>query len=150
MQQIKSEVDFSSYKPFSELNYDTSLATDPSKSDDLIRFVRTYYNEDSDQPGSKYQEMITSAIKVSNLEAIEILWQGIYYHDRDNPDFETDVYTAAEFGNLPTVQHTLYAYKNYNTLNGVEDLDEFKLKNLTSKNPNPDVSEFILKWLTMV
>lgn len=87
--------------------------------------------------------MIAEAIKSNNLEGLEALWQGIYYHDRDNPDFERDVYIAVEFVNLKTVQHVIYGYWNYATLNGVEDLHKKKLKTLAARNPDPEVLKYI-------
>ena len=149
MQHVDIDIKFNQFDPFPEFVYDLTLATDPNKADDLARFVRTYYIqnheaiEDFDESWKKYQGMINESIKSGNLNALETLWQGIYFHDRDNPDYETDVYTAVEFGNLKMLQHVLYGYMNYSTLNGKEDLKFAKLKELAAKNPHPDVLRFI-------
>ena len=151
MQHIKSKINFKQFNPDNELVYDLKLAADSGKSDDLARFVRTYYSQDwskwtLNQFGdswSSYQGLINAAIKSDNLMGLETLWQGIYFHDRANPDYTTDVYTAAEFGNLKMLQHVLYGYMNYNTLDEVEDLEYAKLKELAAKNSHQDVLEFV-------
>lgn len=54
MQHVKLEVDFSKFEPFSEIKYDMTLATDPNKFNDLIRFIRTYYHvEDYSEDSAK-------------------------------------------------------------------------------------------------
>lgn len=94
--------------------------------------------------------MITEAIENNDLDSLEVLWQGIYFHDRTNPDYEKDVYTATEFGNIKTFQHVLYAYMNYNTLDGVEPLEYTKLLQLATKNKNNEILNLIneLKCVT--
>lgn len=147
MQHIKTIVNFHKVDPFPELIYDHTLATLGSQVHDLARFVKTYYKQDwSDfneydfyKSWKSYQEMINMAIKSENLIGLETLWQGIYFHDRNNPDYETDAYTAAEFGSLQMFQHVLYGYMNYATLNASEDLELDKLKKLATSNPNSDV-----------
>jgi len=81
-----------------------------------------------------YQSMIDLSIKNNNLIGLEILWQGIYFHDRDNPDYLNDVYVASEYGNLKTFQHVLYAYLNYATLNWSDPIDLNKLRLLATDN----------------
>ena len=105
-------------KPFDSFTFDHTLASDPEKHGGLIRFVCTYYNqnyagwklEDYNKSWDNYQMMIGVAIKSNNILGLEILWKGIYYHDRSNPDFVTDVYTAVECADLRTVLHVLHGY----------------------------------------
>lgn len=138
MQHIKITVNFSQYKPFKILDYGVNL----NDQDQLCRFIKTYYNQNTDNwkledfmdYHDKYQNVINNAIKTNNLTALEILWKGIYYHDRDNPNYENDVYVSAEYGNLETFQHILYAYLNYNTLDELEPLLHYKLQALSLKN----------------
>lgn len=145
MEHITERVDFEGIKSSSEDN------SDLSKSDSLKRYVRTYYDadfskfrrQDFDHHWEEYQGRITAAISSNDLEGLNILWKGIYYHDRDNPDFEFDTYTAAEFGNLRTFQHVLYGYWYYHQLNHREQLDCERLVNLARKNPNPEVLSYI-------
>lgn len=145
------KINFGQLQPLSKLVYDHTLASDPSKIMDLAIFVRTYYrqnwddwtSEDFDQSWRDYQNMITTAIKSNNTEGIEILWDGIYYHDRSNPDYEFDVYTAVEFGNLETVKCVLNGYMNYATLNGVEDLEYSRLQDLANANSDKRVFDLI-------
>jgi len=143
------EINFHNYGPLDELKYDFSLYE--NNIDYLACFVKTHYKQDYSNWDNdhfmksylSYQNMITEAIKTNNLDALEVLWSGIYFHDRDNPDFETDVYTAVEYGNIKTIQHVLYGYMKYHTLNGVEPLSYDKLKELASKNKNDKVLDLI-------
>ncbi len=143
------KVKFHDYKPLEVLIYEFGLYK--NKLDTLIKFVRAHYEQDYEewnreqfqQSYEQYQEMITEAIKGNDLDSLEVLWQGIYFHDRANPDYETDVYTAVEYGNIKTIQHVLYAYMNYNTLDGVEPLEYTKLIELSKKNHNVDVFNLI-------
>ena len=135
------------YKPdfrvpaFPELIFDESLVKDDTTLNDLARFVVTFYEDvKAKYPG--YQNLITSAIRNGNLEALETLWKGIYYHDRDNPDYVTDFYSALEFGNLRTVQHVLYACLNYRTLNYIEISYPTCLETAT-KNDNPEILAYV-------
>jgi hypothetical protein len=126
-------------------NYDIALATDPTKWEDLIRLVSTYYEQDYTEGfWEKYQALITAAIKSSNILGLEVLWRGIYYHDRSNPDFVTDVYTAVEFADLDTLLHVLYGYMNYTDLNLKDNLKYRKLEDLAVRNPNGGVADFII------
>lgn len=110
------KIKFHDYKPLDELKYDFNLYKDNINF--LIQFVRAHYKQDYKewngeqfkQSYEQYQGMITEAIKNNNLDSLEVLWQGIYFHDCDNPDYETDVYTAVEYGNIKTFQHVLYGY----------------------------------------
>lgn len=151
MQHIFIKINFHNFEPFTELVYDPNLATNPNKADDLARFICSHYSQDWSKwsfeqmtDSSKlYQNMINEAIKSNNLIGLETLWQGIYFHDRDNPDYEFDVYTAVEFSNLIMLQHIFYGYMNYMSLNPVENLEYYKLKELAAKNPYPEIFKFI-------
>ena len=57
--------------------------------------------------------MIKTPIRANNLEGLDVLWKGIYYHDQDNHHFESDTYTAAEFGNLTLLQYVINGYWYY-------------------------------------
>jgi hypothetical protein len=126
-------------------NYDIALAKDSSKWEDLIRLVRTHYEKGYEEDfWVKYQALITTAIESSNILGLEVLWKGIYHHDRSNPDFVTDVYTAVEYANLDTLLHVLYGYMNYMDLNPKENLEYTKLKDLAARNPNDRIVGFIV------
>lgn len=118
-------------------------ASDPLKVEELVRFISTYHNNYQGYPEDTYQGMIDTAIKSGNFLGLITLWRGIYYHDRDNPDYESDVYTAVEFGSLKMLQHTLYGYHNYSTLNGVDSLEYRKMLELSEKNSEPEVNLFV-------
>lgn len=142
------QFNFNKFKPFSECNFDLNYI---NNIEDLCRFVVTYYTRDTCgdkyeqfvENWKSYQSMITQSIKLNNLDALECLWQGIYFHDRANPDFETDVYTAAEFSTLQTFKYVLYGYMNYHSLNPKENLKHSKLKELASVNSDKDVLRLI-------
>lgn len=144
-------LDFHKVEPFTEYVVDINLAKDCNKNNDLARFVRTHYKFDYSDFNSKqfeifnqeYQTMISEAIKSNNLNGVEILWEGIYFHDRDNPYYEHDVEVAAEFGNYKTFQHILYAYMNNMTLNPKDSLNYSKLLELSAKNIDSNVLRFI-------
>lgn len=148
------KVNFHDYEALEQLVYEFKLYN----MDTLARFVRAHYEQDYkdwDREQFKrsydlYQKMITDAIKNNNLDFLEVLWQGIYFHDRANPDYEYDVYTAVEFGNIKTLQHVLYGYMKYITLDGVEPLEYTKLLELAAKNNNSQVLNLIneLKCVT--
>jgi len=99
--------------------------------------------EQYNESWKNYQNLITVAIKSNNIVGLEVLWKGIYHHDRSNPDFVTDVYTAVEFANLEMLLHVLYGYMNYMDLNPKDDLDYAKLKKLAANNPQAHVLGFI-------
>jgi hypothetical protein len=150
------KVNFRDYKPSDGLIYEFSSYK--NKLDMLCSFIRAHYEQDYREWNSEqfklsydqYQKMITEAIKSDDLDSLEVLWQGIYFHDRANPDYESDVYTAVEFGNIKTLQHVLYAYMNYNTLDCVEPLEYTKLLELATKNKNIEILNLIneLKCVT--
>jgi hypothetical protein len=72
--------------------------------------------DDINLSSNLYYTMIEMAIKSNNLVGLEILWEGIYHHDRACPDFLDDLYTATKYGNLKTLQHVFYAYNNYSII----------------------------------
>lgn len=151
MKHLKVKFAFNEFEPQSKVFYDEELASNPEKFSGLIYLVRSYYHQDRSnwkldevQTSRRlYQNLIDVAIKSNNLPGLEILWQGIYFHDQANPDFERDVYTAVEFSDLKTVHHVLYGYMNYMVLDFNEDLDYIKLVQLAEKNPNWNVLRLI-------
>lgn len=90
-----------------------------------------------------YQEFEDFAIAASDLDALEILWEGIYHHDRDNPDYVHCVKIASRYGNIATLKHCIYAYQNYSTLNGVDNIIVKELKKLANNNPNKDILTYL-------
>jgi hypothetical protein len=151
MNHCTFEFNFHEYPENTKLVYDADLSSNLSRKEELILFVRSYYHQNMDgwtfkdfqKSGEKYNDMINSAIKSGNIDGLEILWQGIYFHDRANPDFQSNVYYAIEFGNLKMLQQVLYGYMNYLTLDFVEYLDYDKMVKLSKKNPHPLIREFI-------
>ena len=151
MKQVNTKVNFRQIEKLPELIYDTSFATDPTQLDNLSRLIVTHYGQnmkDWTLAGfsslyRSYQHMIDAAIKSNNLMGLEALWQGIYFHDRANPDYENDVYESVEHANVKTIQHVLYGYMNYTDLDGKEPLEFSKLKAFATNNPDPNVLRLI-------
>ena len=150
MQHFKQKVEFHGVESSGLLQYDLLIAALPDKAEDLKKFVVTHYKlyDTIDPPDTNfylihqlYQSMINMSIKNNNIIGLEILWQGIYFHDRDNPDYLNDVYIASQYGNLKTFQHVLYGYLNYCTLDGPDEIDINKLRLLATDNV--DVLKFI-------
>ena len=138
MQHHTVDYDFSHIQPMEHFSYDHSLATDPTKIIELQSFIRAFYDRDhvsGDNGVEEYQKMIESAIGANNLAGLEVLWQGVYYHDRDNPDYASDLYYASSKGSLQTFQHVLYAYLNYRILNDPEDIRFDLLSGMAKDNP---------------
>lgn len=143
MQHFVDQIDFSDVEPLDQLIYDPELAYDPTNVEQLKRLTRTHYAPSYQQ----YQNMINLAIKANNLPGLEVLWQAMYHYDNDSPDYEHNVYVAAEFGQLKTFQHVLYAYLNYHYQDDdPDDLDPLsfsKLKSLATLNPDEAILHYI-------
>lgn len=130
---------------FNDVQLCAALSYDVNVNDlnQVAKFAKTFYNQDLNsilESSFKYQKVIDEAIKSNNLDTLEVLWSGIYYHDVKSPNYEYDVYTAANYGNLRTFQHVLYAYMNYSTYDGVENLNYNQLLNIAQ---DQDVLRFI-------
>lgn len=132
------DYDFSNVQPMEQFSYDHTLASDPTKVAELQRFMCSFYDQDhimEDDGPEKYQKMVESAIEANNLAGLEVLWQGVYYYDRDNPDYASVLFFASAKGSLQTFQHVLYAYLNYNILNDPEDVRFDLLIGMAHDNP---------------
>ena len=151
MKKVTVQSDFSQFQCLPEPIYDPALATNPDQVDQLSQLIVTHYKQsmkgwttaDFDRSYQSYQSMIDAAIMAKNVVGLETLWQGIYFHDRANPNFEADVYTAVRHANVATIQHALYGYMNYQTVNFKEHLDYSKLTQLATDNADPNVLRLI-------
>jgi hypothetical protein len=89
--------------------------------------------------------MIECAILANNLLGLEILWQGIYYHDRDNPDYDENLLVALS-AKLETMKHVLYAKLHYAQLDGIP-FDPIQLKKemeeMYSDEEIPEIREYV-------
>lgn len=83
------------------------------------------------------------AIKANNLPALNVLWKGIYYHDRSGPWFEKDLEVAAEYAGPTMFLHILYGYMNYPDLNGTNPIDYAKIQALANKNSCFEMTKLI-------
>lgn len=109
----------------------------------VVSFINSFYRDSNVCDYGIYLEMMELAIKTNNITALVGLWDGIYHHDRANPPLDAHVRLAVEFANLETVENCLYAYHNYHSMNGFDDLNKESLLELAYKNPNHGVVEFI-------
>lgn len=73
-----------------------------------------------------YYGAINECIRNSNYKTMHHMWGAIYYCDRANPDFESDLKLALESSNLATVLLCVYGYTNYPTLNSYEKTITFQ------------------------
>lgn len=147
MKHITVNFDFksASLKPNPSKLYsvDTKIATDVGREVELGCFILSFYNSMTLHPWEDYQQLITAAIIYNNLTSVEILWKGTYRCGGYNPDYCHDLYTAAEFGNLQTFQHVLYACANYNTLDGVDPIKYYTLRSKAVNNMYSDVLKYV-------
>jgi hypothetical protein len=142
MQQTTFTVDFSKVQSV-PLVYDLTLASNHKRIQQLAEFVVAYYRSECDHvdkddyygKGHLYQLMIDTCIRFDNLDGLATLWNGIYYHDRDNPDFLNDLYVAAQYGSLRMFKHVLYGYINYASLNWKDHISCLLLSQLAAHNP---------------
>jgi hypothetical protein len=115
--------------------------------DEVKKFVVGYYRHytELDLSNIIYVRMLQISIRANDLAAWEILVQGIYYHDRDNPNYASNVRYGAEYADLKFFLHILTAYATYNTLNPQPDIIYDDLLDLAKQNPDRSVLEFIIK-----
>ena len=152
MEYLTDDIDFGNVIPLSEINYDSTLATDPNKIDDLKRFVITHHNRYTPNSDSRfcmhitedYMCMVDAAIKSGNLMGLMILWKGIRIYARHDPEYEDNVYLAIEYGNPKMIKYVLSGYMNYDKRYPVDALSIDKLKELSLCNPDPVISKFIM------
>ena len=88
----------------------------------------------------KYNYSLYVAIRYQDIESWECLWGLVFDHSSLLLD---NVYYAAEFGNLKTFQHILYAYNNYPEY--ISYMSIKKLKDLALRNVDKNVKIFIDK-----
>lgn len=149
------DVVLSHVSPSSTLEFAPCMASDPERSEDLANFAVSFYcsgleGDELLDWNRKYDGAIDTAIKSSNLLGLAILWQVVYKYDLDAPDAEGGLYTAIEHSSLEMVQYTLYCYGNYPTINGVSPLKLSEIEELSAKNPNPEVKEYIASLRSQV
>lgn len=111
----------------------------------LTRYMVGLYkgaNKDLKEFCLKYQLTVREAIKTNNIPALNIVWKAVYFHDRDNPDYETDIETACEYSNIQMLQHVVYGFYNYATLNGIDKDPNYIY--FSQINKHPHVSEYLL------
>jgi hypothetical protein len=56
----------------------------------------------------RYQALVSKAIKSNNISAVVALWDNIRRRRRLIPEYEMDLFTAAEFSSLETFLHILF------------------------------------------
>lgn len=150
MQHFSEKFDFNlDITPFSWRNYSLELLK-PGNITSLLKFLRSFHSHDWDfgticRNFERYQRVTEDAIKSQNIEALEAIWQAIYYHDQNNPSYDLDLTCAVEFGSLQMVQHCLWAYMNYATLDDLPTLQTSYLLELSEKNGRERVQEYMKK-----
>jgi len=155
-------IDFDNVERVNEVIWDETFASNPDKIEELKKFAVAFYNQEFEIFNKKYSNfynqefeifnkkysnflnMRVVAIKANNLLALEVLWQVVYYMDRDSPSYENTLEEAAEFGNLKTFQHCLHAFMNAIAINGTESMDYTLLKTLAEKNSDSNVLKYLI------
>lgn len=124
----------------SELLDDTEL---------LMEFIVSLFARgwDNEKSGITYRKAMTKAIKKNNIQALECLWQGIYFHVRDNPPYDENLITAFAYANLTTIKHCIYAFQNYATLNGYYAMSRQALMITFCQNNNTPKKEEIHEYI---
>lgn len=141
MNHCHIEIDFNQIEDIKEVIFDETYASDPNKIEDLKKFAKALYNQDYKffhDTYDKYLNMTIVAIKFNNLLALEVLWRLV------EPNYSDYLCDAAEFGNLKTFQHCLYGFMNYAVFDPSDPISYQKLKDLASKNSDPNVLEYII------
>lgn len=80
--------------------------------DMLKKFIVLEYAR-ADNDMKSYAVAMLDAIERNNIEALECLWQGIYWHDQDNAPYDKHVIYAFSCANVKTIKHCIYAFQNY-------------------------------------
>jgi len=144
MKHHTEEINFHKIEPM-EINIYPSFFSDPSKVDDMKKYGRgLYYSEVSDDVEEfslLYNLALRKAIKSNNIPGLSALWKAVYFHDRDHPNYQTDLETACTFSNLKTVEHVVYGFYNYATHDGLETPNFKYLSNLSK---DPTIKKYIL------
>ena len=128
---FSQEVNFN-VKPFDKLTFNDEFITN-NETNNLIRIVVTFgetpmnYSEYI-EAFDKYEYLIDLAIKMNNLEALDILWKGIYVRE-DSPDFKRHLETAAKFSNVIMCR---FVFHNY-IINSVYNVYDEKGKRIEKK-----------------
>lgn len=109
---------------------------------DVKKFVVGYYDS-GDLSINAYQHMFQKVTKEQDLIAWEILVQGIYYNDRDNPDYAVCLRYGARYAKYDFFLHILHAYATYNKLDDDPAIMYDVLLKLAKRNPDTRVYQFL-------
>lgn len=106
---------------------------------DLEKFIVLQYAK-ADNDMKLYGRAMLDAIERNNIEALECLWQGIYWHDQDNAPYDKHVIYAFSCANLKTIKHCIYAFQNYLKYEGYYALSRPALLiTAAHNNKTPDI-----------
>ena len=136
---------FRATKSLEKLDYDPKVVQEDFTPDRLAAIIVTSYEIGQGAYDEGYQDLIDAAIRANNQPALALLWKGVYYHDRSNPDFGGDLKLAAEVSNLELFKYVLHAYQTWSTLFENEPVSISKLVALAKTNPDPEVLKFVLQ-----
>lgn len=107
----------------------------------LKGFIHDYYQDVHDF--TPYHNQILKAMDESSIESIECLWSGIYYNDRDNPEYYIYLKYAIENCTLDVIERCIYAFQNYATLDDVGTVTKEEVIEWSKSNPNKKTSQFV-------
>lgn len=136
---------FRATKSLEKLDYDPKVVQEDFSPERLAAVIVTSYELGQGAYDDGYQNLIDAAIHANNQPALALLWKGVYYHDRSNPDFGGDLKLAAAVSNLELFKYILHAYQTWNTLFENETVSISKLVTLAKTNPDPEVLKFVMQ-----
>lgn len=91
---------------------------------------------------SLYQIWIFYVIKYGEFKNMRKIWNAVYYCDRNNPDYGTDLFYACKYGIKDKFCYALYSFNFSNTLNGVPMINCDDLITLCRENKHNKNNEF--------
>lgn len=144
MNHCDKKFSFENVKPFDTHLVDYDWAKSPKDLDNLMRFARSMYVCDRETwDYEEYIKMMAETIKYNNIEGLSLLWEAIYYHDRDSPNYEHWLEEASKYGNLKMFQYCLYGYGNYIGINGTMPVTYSSLVQNAMQNKDKNVLTYL-------
>lgn len=122
-----------------------------SDKDEVIKWIRRYYlgrgferlETDMFNFSKFYSSVIDRAIIANQPEIIDILYQGIYFHDRSFPDYESSLKTALSFANLETFKFVLTNFFKGFVYDSMDNISKTDFEDCLKLNPHTDTKNWI-------
>lgn len=142
--------------PLSQLGkvYDLEVIGSNCSSDVLAQIIKASFEarvtwDEHDAHGDEYQKLIEKAMRLGNLEALDMLWKGMY-DNGDHPSYEYDLRTAAAVGTLTTFKFVLHGFQNYAVHHPMEPITVERLIADAEEDENEEVLDFLKRMMETV